>query len=135
MRRISVRVWTVAFLLLLRSPPAAADPLAADELRLQRAGIGVDGASVLAYFRQQAVDANPQPVEDLVRQLGDVSFRARERASEALVALGARSLPHLRKAAEGTDAEVRRRARECLRRIEADFHPALVAAAARVLAA
>jgi hypothetical protein len=126
----------IAVCILCPGPPrAAADSLAADELRLQQAGLAADGPGLLAYFRQQTTGANPQQIQDLIGQLGDPSFRARERASERLVALRARALPYLRRAAGASDAEVRRRAGECLRRIEEDIDPALVAAAARVLAA
>lgn len=118
----------------LLATSADADTVAADEYRLQQAGLVTDGPALLAFFRRQTVEASPEQIQGLIRQLGDPSYRARERASEALVALRARSLPLLRRAVEDADPEVRRRAQECLRRIETDFNPALVAAAARVLA-
>src|SRR5581483_5988345 len=59
----------------------------------------------------------------------------RRKAADALVALGGRALPALRKAAADHDAEIRRLAESCVRRIGRAPPPALVRAAAGVVAA
>ncbi len=56
--------------------------------------------------------------EALVAGLGAETFAAREAAARALDALGAAALPALRRAAEGDDPEVSRRARDLVRRVE-----------------
>jgi hypothetical protein len=55
----------------------------------------------------------------LVRQLGSSSFAKREAATKALRALGEKALPALKQAATSPDAEVRRRATQLLRPLEA----------------
>jgi hypothetical protein len=54
----------------------------------------------------------------LVADLGSDDFARREQATRALDALGAPALDELRRAAAGDDAEVRRRARELVEKIE-----------------
>jgi len=58
------------------------------------------------------------PVEALIAQLSDRSFRVREAAGRALEARGEESLPLLRKAAAGADPENRRRVEVLTQRIE-----------------
>lgn len=53
----------------------------------------------------------PRDIDRLIEQLGSNKFLKRERASQALQAIGVRALPALRKAAEAADPEVRRRVR------------------------
>jgi hypothetical protein len=60
----------------------------------------------------------PAEVERLIQQLGSEQFADREAASRALDAIGEPALDALRKAGRSSDAEVRRRADELLRRIE-----------------
>jgi hypothetical protein len=57
-------------------------------------------------------------VARLIRNLGADDFPTREEASTKLGLLGEAALPHLKKALESDDAEVRRRARELIARAE-----------------
>jgi len=125
----------LACLLLCGRSAAAPNSFDADEQRLRQAGVGVDGPSLLEFFRKRASRLGQEEVRSLVRQLGVRSFAARERASKALIDSGARAVPQLVQATQDPDAEVRRRAVECLRAIEQNTAPALVTSAARLLAA
>src|SRR5262245_26049636 len=120
----------------MRRHPAALC-LAACLLCATRAAPGpeADDRALLDFFRRRTARADQQRVRELVAQLGSRSFAERSRASAARPALGARPVPRLRRAAASPDAEVRRRAEECLRAIELGDDPARVTAAARRLAA
>jgi HEAT repeat protein len=113
---------------------------AGDEELLREAKVAADGPGLLDYLRRHTLDAETEArVRALVRQLGDDSFDKRERASKALVALGGLARPFLRRAATDPDAEVARRARECLRQIDrggpaAEGSPQVAAAALRRVA-
>jgi hypothetical protein len=90
----------------------------ADERALLDATVGVDRAKLLAYLRKQAPD--PRKIEHaalLVKRLGDNSFDVREAAGADLVFLGVVALPVLRRALTDEDAEVARRAKDCLEMI------------------
>lgn len=132
--RFPVALCTLAALL----PPArTADPqpVRDDEQTLAAAKLPTDPASLVRFFRQRTPnDADRAKVEALIRRLGDDRFAEREKASRDLVEVGPVALPLLRGAASGDDLEVRRRARECIRQIEAGPGAAAAAAAARLLA-
>lgn len=112
--------WPLAAALLLtaaaaRAEPPAAPDTAADERLLKEAGVKADGPALVEFFRKRVPpDVSPERLAALVKQLGDDDFDAREKASAALKALGARALPALRRAAGDADPEVKRRAQECL---------------------
>jgi hypothetical protein len=106
---------------------------AADEQTLRAGGRPVAGPGLLEFLRQRtppAVDA--AGVRRLVRQLGDDSYEARQKASAQLLALGPAAAPFLHEAAANGDAEVARRARECLERLSAPADAAQVSAAVRL---
>jgi HEAT repeat protein len=109
----------------------------ADEEALRTAGVGIDGPSLLQFFRNRTVtNTDRDAIAALVKQLGDDEFNVREKASAALIALGARAEPQLREAAEKSpDAEVKRRAEDCLRQLAKGSDPNVIAAAARLLGA
>lgn len=75
--------------------------------------------------------AEPNVVR-LIGQLGSDTYADREDAGKALEAAGAAALPLLRKAAEGDDPEVRRRAAGLVRRIERRIENAKLLVAPRV---
>jgi hypothetical protein len=121
-------------LLLPAAEPAGPGP--ADEALLKGAGLGVDGPALLEFFRKRTVNPeDEQRAAELVTRLGDEQYALREKATRDLKALGPAALPALRLAAQATDAEVKRRARDCLSTIEAGQRPELAGAAARLLAA
>src|SRR5262245_16579076 len=55
-------------------------------------------------------DVETKNVERLIQQLSDDDFTKRDAASKELETLGDKAIPHLRKAAQGDDAEARWRA-------------------------
>lgn len=113
-------------------PPA--DEAAADELLLKSVKVATDGPGLLAFFRKRLVsDADQQRVALLVKQLGDNSFPAREKATADLTAIGPPALPALRRALNDEDAEVVRRAKECITAIDKAGGPEVEAAALRLL--
>lgn len=67
-------------------------------------------AILLLPLAATAADPAPPSIDKLVEQLGSRSYAERERATRALRERGPAALPALRKAAQGTDEEVRRRA-------------------------
>jgi len=65
-------------------------------------------------------DVSPESIAQLIRQLGAATFADREKATQALAAIGEAALPALKEAAaKSQDPEVRRRASDLVRVIEA----------------
>jgi hypothetical protein len=103
-----------------------------DEQILKHAGIAADDASLLGFFRQR--NANEGEIKGLIKKLGDDDFQTREKATQDLKNLGSIAEPYLREALQSGDAEVLRRAEECLKNIGTGPSQGLIAAAARTLA-
>lgn len=119
----------------LPAPSAEEAAVAADEAFLKGLGLGTDGPALLDYFRKNTLDAQQRGrLEDLVRQLGEPSFRVREKASAELTRLGRVALTALRRAAIDADRERARRAERCLRAVETTWGTNVPLAAARLLA-
>jgi hypothetical protein len=116
----------------------AAVPIAlrGDEQKLENVGLPTDGPSLLNFFRRQTLTgATREKLTTLVQQLGDRSFRIREKASTELPTMGMIAVPFLRQAATSADLEVARRAEACLRQIdEKDLRVGVPSAAARLVA-
>jgi hypothetical protein len=133
--------WPLAAALLLTAAVAHAEPpvvpdTADDEKLLTDAGVKTDGPALVEFFRARVpADVTPEKLAEMVKQLGDDDFEVREKASAALRGLGVRALPALRRAAAGSDAEVRRRAEDCIAATVSGTTAARTGAAARVLAA
>ena len=128
---------TLVALVSLMVTAAAADkgPLAQDERALREAGVETTGPGLLAFFRQHiASDADTNTIRQLIKDLGDDSFKKRERASARLTAIGGRAVPLLRAAVADPDIEVVNRARRCLSEIKLGSVEALLSAAARLIA-
>ncbi len=117
-------------------PTLAGSASSADEQTLKAAGIASDGPALLEFFRKRTLtDVERDKILALIRQLGNDSFKIREKASADLVALGTMAIPMLHPATKDPDLEVVRRAELCLQHIQAkDSGPAVPAAAARLLA-
>ena len=97
------------------------DTTSADEQALKTARIETNGPSLLEYMRRRiAAPLDADKVRALIRQLGDGSFEIREKATQALIALGEPAAPFLQPAAKSTDLEVARRAERCLQAIIKD---------------
>jgi hypothetical protein len=112
------------------------DTTATDERILTEVREKTDPESLLNYFRKRTFPAaDPDQLDLLIRQLGDMSFKVREKAYSQLQALGSSALAALREAEGHKDAEVARRASELRQRIEEKANPAVQAAVARLLGA
>ncbi|MBI1914558.1 MAG: HEAT repeat domain-containing protein [Planctomycetes bacterium] len=114
-------------------PPAAADT-AQDEQLLKGASVGTDGPGLLAFFRKRVpTEEDRRQADELVARLGSKTFREREKASKGLIALGLAARPALARAAKDKDAEIARRAQECLDTITRANSVEVEAAAVRLL--
>jgi len=88
--------------------------------------MGLEGLSAVMDFllpetaRPKKVTVPKETIDKLIEQLGDVNYRVRETALERLYGLGRGIEPALIKAAENADAEIAWRARQILRRWEAE---------------
>jgi HEAT repeat protein len=90
-----------------------------DEAMLKEAKIATDDAGLLAFLHKEAgKDDDLRKLEKLIRQLGSDDFSEREDASKRLLALRWAALPRLREALADKDAEVARRAKECVETLE-----------------
>ncbi len=112
------------------SRPAEDGTVAAHEATLRGAGLKSDGPALLEALRKRTLPAKERArLTGLVRQLGADDFDEREKASDALKVAGAAAVPFLKAALKGRDAEVRRRAEECLRASEPRSDATLMLAA------
>ncbi|HTU91671.1 MAG TPA: HEAT repeat domain-containing protein [Gemmataceae bacterium] len=106
-----------------------------DVSTLKAAGIPTDGPGLANYFKKRTVTVAKQSrIKELVRQLGDDDFKKREEASRQLVMFGSRARPFLQSALKDANAEIVRRAQDCLERIEQGTSSSTLSAAVRVLA-
>jgi hypothetical protein len=128
---------TLVALASLMAAAAAVDKeqLTRDERALREAGVETTGPGLLAFFRQHTASAaDTDTLRQLIKDLGDDSFKKRERASARLTAIGSRAVPLLREATSHRDIEVVARARRCLSEIKLGSVEALLSAAARLIA-
>jgi hypothetical protein len=94
------------------------DRATADEKTLKGLNVKTDGPALLDYLRKRMpAGGDAARIKQLVEQLGDDLFEAREKATKELIAIGAAALPQLREAAEKGETEVKRRAKQCLKAI------------------
>jgi HEAT repeats len=97
------------------------DTTAVDQAILKKAQINPDGPALIERLRKLKADGiDPGKIRTLIRQLGDDSFEAREKATQALIAIGEAAAPFLQQAIKSTDLEVARRAQRCLAAIHKD---------------
>jgi hypothetical protein len=122
--------------LLLLVPATRADGTA-DEALLRGARITPDGPGLLEYFKSRVArsETDEAKIAALIDKLTSGRFREREKASAELIAIGAPARPSLTRAAGHTDAEVRKRATECLAAIDASNSAEVEQAALRLLTA
>ncbi len=110
---------------------------ARDEAVVKAAGLGLDGESLLKFFRSRTLkETDRGTIEEQVKQLGNRSFAIRERAFEALKKRGITAIPYLKPALMDPDLEIARRAERCLAEIDRGpgSGPEVPAAALRLLA-
>ena len=125
-------------LVLWSALPGAADgpkQLAADERKLDAAGLQHDGASLLKFLRRRTLtDTEREEVLVLIGKLGAKAFRVREQAAADLMNRGPVVVELLREHLKDADLEVARRAEQCVQRIrDKDYAPDVPAAAVRLL--
>jgi hypothetical protein len=105
-----------------------------EERLLAAAKVASDGPALLTFLRKRTVGATTRvELTRLVGQLGDPSFRVREKAVADIVARGEVALPFLSRAVEDPDLEVSERAKKCIQQIKVRSDPKLVMAAIRLL--
>ena len=86
-------------------------------LLLPALGVGLALTCLVGAPSPAAEKADPERIAKLVEQLGSNNFSEREEATRALDAIGAPALDALKKAAEDSDIEVRRRAEQLVQKI------------------
>jgi HEAT repeat protein len=137
--------FALLFLALGASLPASAAPvptgsggasLSPDERTLKAVHLPLSGPALLEFFRKQThAEADPQRLASLVEQLRAPRPTARQHAVAELVTAGIPAVPYLRQAANSLDdLEAAGRAKLCLQYVEGPSAPALLSAAARLLA-
>src|SRR5262249_14367765 len=81
-----------------------AEAVAEDQRILKAAGIALDGPALLDFFRKRTLTPAAQAkIEEAIRQLGDRTFRVREKATAELIAAGPVALAFLREALGSAD--------------------------------
>jgi hypothetical protein len=111
------------------------DPVQRQEETLRAAHVGTDDAALLKYLRKQTLSEEARnKIQDLIRDLGNPSFQARQKAKQDLIAQGAMVLPGLTQAVHNPDPEIAESAKECLKAIGKAPDPAATLAAIRLLA-
>jgi HEAT repeat protein len=119
----------------LAGRPALAAHASADETVVRAAGVGTTGEELVAFFKKRSPDEKvQQELRRLIRQLGDRSWSAREKATRRLIEEGTVALPLLRLAVENDNPEAATRALRCLQKIQQGPGSELVIAAAHLLA-
>jgi hypothetical protein len=111
------------------------DPAAADEQTLRAAKLSTEAPALLEFLRKRVPSEEEQlTIRDRIVKLGHRSFGVRQRATAELKQMGLRAAAPLRQAARDKDAEVARRARQCLEQLASDPDLTRAAAAVRLLA-
>jgi hypothetical protein len=111
------------------------NPARMEEQTLKAANVGSDDSALLEFLRKHTLSEEARKkITDLIRGLGNASFRARQRAKEDLIAQGITAVPLLKQALKDPDPEIVGLAKECLRAIGKSPDPALTLAAIRLLA-
>jgi len=125
--------------LILAAPPPAvpveSDNNLSDELTLMSAGIPVDAAGLVEFFRLRTQgEVASDRLAELIHQLGAKDAAVREKASTELVGIGSQAIPALRQVSHDPDAtEAAGLARRCLTTLEGNS-AAVTCAAVRLLA-
>jgi hypothetical protein len=116
-------------------PPLTQQRAAVDKDALAAARLSADDTDgLLTYLRRRTLtDADLTKVTAVIRQLGAESFDERVKAASEVDQFGPAAVAPLRAALNDPDPEIAFRAGECLQRLQTVPHPAVAAAAVRVL--
>ncbi len=129
---ISLCCLTIAASIFADSP----DKTESDHKTLKSAGVATDDTGLIDFFRSRTLDdSDRHKIAELIRDLGSDDFAVREKSSSELMKIGSKAAALLNQATNNKDAEVARRVRECLTKIDERQSPAVTMAAARLLAA
>lgn len=110
------------------------DMVAGDEALLKINNVGSDEPALLEFLRRRTLsEEDQQRLKNLIRQLGDSSFQARNQASKELIKKSTSALAFLKAAVDDPDPEIGRRVRLCIEEINRGPGSALPAAAIRLL--
>jgi len=113
----------------------AAQEAGPDERLLKENKLALDGPGLLTFFKERTANlADAGKIGKLVAKLGADDFEEREDASRQLISLGSRALQALQEATKSTDAEVSRRAEDCVKQIKSGSTAVVLQAAIRQLA-
>jgi hypothetical protein len=105
------------------------------EKTLKEAGIGVDDAALLKFFKDRTLsDEGRTRLEKAIRELGDDEFAVRERAEQQLKDAGTTALSFLRAAQSNKDPEVIVRVKRLLEQLDEGTDTRRTLAAAKLLA-
>jgi len=130
-------VFVLGFVLVGMNPPApAADEPPAEEQALRSAHLATDNDALINFFKRRAsLDNDQEKVAALIKQLGDKTPEARDKAAGELVAIGTPAIRLLHVAANDLDDRtVAAAARKCLEYLEGSAGVSLPVMAARLLA-
>jgi HEAT repeat protein len=119
------------------NPPApAAEEVLSEEQTLRAAHLPTDNDALVNFFKKRAsLEADPDKVAALIKQLGDKSPEVRDKAAGELVTIGTPSIRLLHMAAiDLDDQQVAAGAKKCLEFLEGGNGVSLPIAAARLLA-
>jgi HEAT repeat protein len=112
----------------------AAAESAADVALLKEHKKATDTAGLLALLRKHSLtDMDRRRLQELVGLLGDRSYKKRSEATADLIAAGPASLPFLRSALMNPDAEIVKRAKDCIDAIEKGSRTSVLLSAIRLL--
>ena len=117
-------------------PQNLADTARADEELLKKNGFkDTTEPALLDILRKRTLSEDDQKrLQRLVHDLGDATYKVRNKASKLLIAEGTPAIAFLRPALEDKDTELSRRAQLCLEEIKRGPGPAIPTAAIRLLA-
>jgi hypothetical protein len=105
-----------------------------DEKLLREAKVATDTKGLLEFLsRLTPAPDDEQKVVELFKQLGAGKFQEREKATTALIAVGPKVIPILKRLLPGAPLEVRMRAERCLKTLEAKSPAVLASATVRLL--
>lgn len=130
------RITTILVALAATSPLFAwpTMPMDRDELVLRAAGVPTKTSDLMQWLDQRCPnETDLARLNELVEALGSRNFKERDRASKTLVQTGIAAQPILLAATKNPNAEIRQRARHCLRAINDREAEKLVPAVVRVL--
>ncbi|PWT70244.1 MAG: hypothetical protein C5B46_09805 [Proteobacteria bacterium] len=126
----------IVLALLLTSVAHAQTQLQTDEQTLKTNNLPTDAKGLIDFFEKRSMkEGDAKHLASLVKKLDGI-FPVREPATKELISRGPVALPFLRAAVTNpTSLETKRRAEDCIAKIEATMQAEPISAAARVLAA